>query len=199
MWLPNCQFSKPYGYTLLELIFVIGITGILTLVVMTFAINSARGYRYLEAQSSASVEVSSNLNRVSKVVRGTTDIVTAEPNSLVIFGYFSPNDAVVKKIRYFKDGNRLAVGVIPPSGTAPNYTYSQANETVSYLINDLNMGSTPLFSYYDEAGNQLTGAFAVTQVKQVGIKIDVNAKPDVLTKPVGSQTKVTLRNKKVNL
>lgn len=199
MWRPSRQFSKFSGYTLLELIFVIGITGILTLVVMTFAINSARGYKYLEAQSNASVEVSSNLNRVSKVVRGTTDIVTADPDSLIIFGYFSPNDAIVKKIRYFKDGSRLAVGVTPPSGTAPNYTYNQGDETISYLVNDLSMGSSSLFTYYDEAGTQLTGAFAVTQIKQIGIRIDVNAKPNVLTKPVGSQTRVTLRNKKVNL
>lgn len=190
---------KQNGYTLLELIFVIGITGMMTLAIMSFVVNTSRGYQYLDHQSRAAVDLSNTLNRVSKVIRGTTDVVDAQSNSLTIYGYFSPNDAVVKKIRYFKSGNKLMVGVIPPSGSGPNYTYNQSNEEVSVLQDYLSMGSSSIFSYYDASGAQLTGAFSTTQIKQIGLNMAINPKPTILEKPISSQTIVTLRNKKVNL
>ena len=193
------SLRKQSGYTLLELIFVIGITGMLTLSVMGFVINSSRGYQYLDQQSRAAVDLSNTLNRVSKVIRGTTDVVDAQPNTLTIYGYFSPNDAVVKKIRYFKSGNKLMVGVIPPTGAGPNYAYNPSDEEVSVLQDYLSMGSASVFNYYDATGSQLTGAFAITQIKQIGLNMAINPKPTVLEKPISSQTVVTLRNKKVNL
>ena len=60
------SLRKQSGYTLLELIFVIGITGMLTLSVMGFVINSSRGYQYLDQQSRAAVDLSNTLNRVKK-------------------------------------------------------------------------------------------------------------------------------------
>ncbi len=194
MWL-----RKESGYTLLELIFVIGITGMMTLTIVGFVVSSSRGYQYLDHQSRAAVDLSNTLNRVSKVIRGTTDVVDAQSNTLTIYGYFSPNDAVVKKIRYFKNGNKLMVGVIPPTGSAPNYTYNQADEEVSVLQDYLSMGSTPIFTYFDASGNQLTGSFAITQIKQIGLEMAINPKPTILEKPISTKTVVTLRNKKVNL
>lgn len=193
------SLRKQGGYTLLELIFVIGITGMMTLAIMGFVINSSRGYQYLDHQSRAAVDLSNTLNRVSKVIRGTTDVVDAQANTLTIYGYFSPNDAVVKKIRYFKSGNKLMVGVIPPTGAGPNYTYNPSDEEVSVLQDYISMDSTPIFTYYDATGTQLTGAFAITQIKQIGLNMAINPKPTILEKPISSQTVVTLRNKKVNL
>ncbi len=187
------------GYTLLELIFVIGITGMMTLALVSFVVTTSRGYQYLDHQSRAAVDLSNTLNRVSKVIRGTTDVIDAQANTLTIYGYFSPNDAVVKKIRYFKSGNKLMVGVIPPTGAGPNYTYNQSDEEVSVLQDNLSMGSSSIFTYYDASGTQLTGTFATTQIKQIGLNMAINPKPTILEKPISNQTIVTLRNKKVNL
>ena len=187
------------GYTLLELIFVIGITGMMTLALVSSVVTTSRGYQYLDHQSRAAVDLSNTLNRVSKVIRGTTDVIDAQANTLTIYGYFSPNDAVVKKIRYFKSGNKLMVGVIPPTGAGPNYTDNQSDEEVSVLQDNLSMGSSSIFTYYDASGTQLTGTFATTQIKQIGLNMAINPKPTILEKPISNQTIVTLRNKKVNL
>ncbi|HUC20240.1 MAG TPA: hypothetical protein VMR98_01965, partial [Candidatus Polarisedimenticolaceae bacterium] len=137
--------------------------------------------------------------RVSRVVRGTTDVLDAQNNSLTVYAYFSPNDAVVKKVRYFVSGTTLKVGVTPPSGTAPNYTYDAANETLISLADNLAMGSTPVFTYYDSAGTALPGGFSLAQIRQIGVNVIMNPNSNRLKVPVSDQTIVTLRNKKTNL
>lgn len=187
-----------YGYSLIELLFVIAIVSIITSSLVALTVQSSRGYRYLQTQSEASVDLSNTLNRVSKVVRGTSDVITADPNSLSIYAFFSPEDAVVKKITYFVEGTTLKATVIPPTGTAPNYTYDAANGKTYNLATNLT-GAGTVFNYFDASGNQLPSGFAVTQIKQISIKITINPNTKVLRQPLTSQTTVTLRNKKTNL
>lgn len=186
------------GYSLVELIITMAIIGILVTSLVAVTIQSSQGYRYLQTQSNASVDLSNTLNRVAKVVRGATDVTEAGSNRLTIFAYFSPEDTVVKRITYFVDGTDLKATVIPPSGSGPNYTYNPADGTTRTLAQNLTNGGI-VFSYFDETGAQLGGGFTPTQVKQIGITTIINPNPQLLRKPLTSQTVVTLRNKKTNL
>ncbi len=187
------------GYTLIEMLIVLGITTLISLPLGTFYIKGIKGYAYLEAQSQTSTELSTLSQRVVKVIRGTTGILDAQPNTLTIYGYFSPQDTVIKKIRYFVSGSNLSIGVTPPSGTAPNYTYPAANEVITVTRVDLAMGSNTLFSYYDDVGNVLSGAYTVGQIKQIGFYVAANANSKQINVPISIQTRVTLRNFKTNL
>ena len=187
------------GYSLLEMLIAISLVSILTLVVVNFFTTISRGYNYLQTESSAAVDLSNTMDRVAKVIRGATDVVDAQTNSLTIYGYFLPNDAVVDKIKYYVSGTDLKVSVIPPTGSGPNYTYDPANEKIYTISRSIPVGAPVVFTYYDDLGNQLTGSFATTQIKQVGIQITTNPNPKVLRKSLSSQTTVTLRNKKTNL
>lgn len=173
--------------------------GIITTALVNFVVSISRGYNYLQVQSNTSVDLSNTLNRVAKVVRGTTDVVDAEQNSLTIYAYFSPNDAVVDKVKYYVSGSQLLVSVIPPTGTAPNYTYSASDEKITVLTNSVANGGNSSFTYYDDLGGKLTGSFSLNQIKQIGIYIGTNPNTKVLRQPLNSQTIVTLRNKKTNL
>jgi type II secretory pathway pseudopilin PulG len=184
---------------MIELLFVFTLLGILTLALVNFFVSSARGYKYLQVESDTSVELSNTIGRVSRVIRSTTDVVDAQTGGLTIYAYFSPNDAVVSKVRYFMDGTTLKTGVIHATGSAPNYTYDVAGEKIYSLRTFMTNGSTPIFTYYSDTGTQLSGAFAVTQIKQIGININTNPNPKVMRKSLGMQTTVTLRNKKTNL
>lgn len=186
------------GYSLIELLFVIAIISIMTTSLVALVTQSSRGYRYLQTQSEASVDLSNTLNRVAKVVRGTSDVISAQPNSLSIYAFFSPNDAVVNKITYFVQGSTLKATVVPPTGTAPNYTYDDANGTTYTLADDLT-GAGTVFNYFDASGIQLGSGFSVSQIKQISIEVTINPNTKVLRKPLTSQTTVTLRNKKTNL
>jgi hypothetical protein len=126
-------------------------------------------------------------------------VISAGNNTITIYGYFSPQDATVKQIRYFISGTNLNIGVTPPSGTAPNYTYNSSNEVITTTRVDLAMGSNTLFTYYDDAGNLLPNGFATSQVKAIGIYVAANPRVKQLGIPIAVTTRVTLRNFKTNL
>lgn len=187
------------GYTIIELLVVIVITTAIAFPLTSFAIKGWTSYTFLEAQSSTSLELNILANRIAKVVRGATSVDTAQANTLIVYGYFSPQDTTIKKIRYFISGTNLNIGVTPPGGTAPNYTYDPATEVVTTTRIDLVMSGNSLFTYYDDAGNQLTGAFATSQVKNIGIYLGANPNVKQVPKPISLTTRVTLRNLKTNL
>ncbi|HSX02037.1 MAG TPA: prepilin-type N-terminal cleavage/methylation domain-containing protein [Candidatus Saccharimonadia bacterium] len=187
------------GYTLIELLVVIVITTAIAVPLSLFAIKGLTSYNFLEAQSNTALELNILTNRIAKVVRGATSVDTAQSNTLIVYGYFSPQDTTIKKIRYFISGTNLNIGVTPPTGTAPNYIYDSANEVITTTRIDLVMGGKPLFTYYDDAGNQLSGAFATSQIKNVGIYVAANPNAKQVPIPISLTTRVTLRNLKTNL
>ena len=187
------------GYSLLELIVSMVIIGGITVPLSTFIINGMKSYQFLQAQSDTSTELGSLSNRISRVVRGTTGIIDAQTNTLTIYAYFSPQDTVVKKVRYFISGSNLNIGVTPPTGIAPTFTYNASDEVIKTVRLDLVMGSNSLFTYYDDAGNQLTSGFQTSQIKQVGLYVAANGSTKLVTVPIAVQTRVTLRNFKTNL
>jgi prepilin-type N-terminal cleavage/methylation domain-containing protein len=187
------------GYSLVEFLVVMALMGLLVTPITLFLIRGLTSYQYLQEQSDTSVDLSTLSERIAKVVRGTTGILTAQANTLSMYGYFSPQDTVVKKIRYFISGNNLEIGVTPPTGTAPNYTYNSANEVVTIVRVDLSMGSTPMFTYYDDTGNALASGFAVGQIKEIGIYVAANPNTKFQNVPLSVTTRVTLRNYKTNL
>jgi prepilin-type N-terminal cleavage/methylation domain-containing protein len=187
------------GYSLIELLVVIVITTAIAVPLGTFAIRGLRSYTFIQAQSDTSTELNILANRIAKVVRGVTSVDTAQSNTLTVYGYFSPQDTVIKKIRYFISGTNLNIGVTTPIGTEPNLVYNPANEVITTTRVDLVMGSNALFTYYDDVGNQLGGGFTTGQIKAIGIYVAAN--PNIKQNPttISLSTRVTLRNLKTNL
>ncbi len=187
------------GYSLIELLLVMSLTTMIATPLVIFTYKGLTSYEFLQAQSNTSTELSSLSARIAKVVRGATGIVTASSNTLTIYGYFSPQDTTIKKIRYFTSGTNLNIGVTPPTGTAPNYAYNSSDEVITTTRIDLAMGSNPMFTYYDDAGNVLGPGFSNSQIKAVGIYVAANPRTKQLSVPIAITTRVTLRNFKTNL
>lgn len=187
------------GYSLIELLVVITLTMVVATPLVIFSYKGLTSYEFLQAQSNTSTELSTLSQRMGKVIRGATGIINAQANTLTIYGYFSPQDTTVKQIRYFINGTNLNIGVTPPSGTAPNYTYPVANEVVTTTRVDLAMGATPMFTYFDDSGAALPAGFALSQIKEIGLYVAANPRTKQLSVPVSLTTRVTLRNFKTNL
>lgn len=189
------------GMTMLELIIVLPMITILTIILMTLIINSLKSYRYSQAQAQGSYQIANYLERVGRVTRGAIDIESADSKSLVMHAYFSPRDSVPDRVRYFVDNSgTLKVGTVVASGTAPNYTYNTGNEQVTVLLSNIkNDDTTPVFTYYDDNGNQLTGSITPASIKEIGIRLDINPDPSVLKSNLTGQTRINLRNRKTNL
>lgn len=193
------KLHQEAGYSLVELLVVMTLTTMVAVPLVVFSYKGLTSYVFLQAESDTSTELSSLSARIGKVIRGATGVVSASDNSLTIYGYFSPQDTTVKKIRYFISGTNLNIGVTPPTGTAPNYTYNAANEVITTTRIDLVMGTTPIFTYYDDAGNKLPNGFSTSQVKAIGIYIAANPRSKIVSQPIAVATRVTLRNFKTNL
>jgi prepilin-type N-terminal cleavage/methylation domain-containing protein len=187
------------GFTLLEVLIAMVLTGLLAIPLAMFSIRGLQSYQFLQSESNTSTELSTLTEQMAKVIRGTTSVITAQSNTLTVYAYFDPDDTTVKQVRYFVSGNKLEVGVTPPSGTAPNYTFPSANEVVTTLYSNLVMGSTPMFTYYDNTNTQLPNGFTTSEVNQVGIYVAANPAPNQETVPIALTTRVTLRNFKTNL
>lgn len=187
------------GMTILEIILILPLVGILTLVAMTMIVNYNKSYKYSQLQAQASYQISNYLERMGRVIRSTNDIEAATTNSLTIYAFFSPRNEAPDKVRYFLDSESLKVGVIQATGTPPNYTYDPNAETVSTLLSNVKNGASGIFSYYDENGNQLSGAYSLGSIKEIGVALSLNPDTNFLPKDVSGQTKINLRNKKTNL
>lgn len=193
-------FLPARGITLIELIIVLPMALILGIILSTLIINASRSYRFAQLQSQTSTQISTYLERMGRVIRGSTEVLAVDANSLTVYAYFSPRDSVPDKVRYFVDSNNnLKVGVIKASGTAPNYTYNNADETIQTLLSGLKNSSTSVFTYYNDTNTQLTGTITPAAVKEVGIRIELNPDQKILKQNIFGQTRVNLRNRKTNL
>ena len=187
------------GFTLLEFLVVLSITGMIAGPLALFFINGVKSYNLIDMQTNTSTEVVTLSGKITSVIRNATSVSAAADNSLTIIAYAKPTDTVVSQYRYFLSGNRLNVGVTPASGAAPNYTYPAANEVIKTLRSDLAMAGTPLFTYYDETDTQLTGTIDATSVTQVGLYLAVNPNTIQFKKPIIITNQVSIRNLKTNL
>ena len=194
----NINYAQ-HGYSLVELLVVMTLTSMIAVPLVIFSYKGLSSYEFLQAQSDTSTELSSLSQRIGKVVRGATGVLSAQPNTLTMYGYFSPADTEVKKIRYFINGTNLNIGVTKPDSAVQPFTYNNYLEIVTTTRVDLAMGGTPMFTYYDDAGNLLTAGFSVGQVKAIGLYVAANPRVKQLNVPVSLTTRVTLRNFKTNL
>jgi hypothetical protein len=175
------------------------LTTMIAIPLVIFTYKGLTSYEFLQAQSNTSIELSTLSERIAKVLRGTTGIAAASANTLTIYGFFSPADTEVKKIRYFINGTNLNIGVTKPDSASQPYTYNNYPEVITTTRVDLAMGANSMFIYYDDAGNVLPNGFATSQIRAIGMYVAANPRTKQLSVPIAVSTRVTLRNFKTNL
>lgn len=111
------------------------------------------------------------------------------------------NDALIEKVRYFLDGGTLKKGVIEPSGSP--LSYDSGNEVISWVIQDVTNGTTPVFEYfdsnYDGTTEPLVQPVSSGDVRLVKITIIIDHDPNRPPAAVELTTQMTVRNLKDNL
>lgn len=139
--------------------------------------------------------------RISKVLRGLTDITTANPNDILIYAYFAPTDAYVSQVRYYRNPTNTAVladvtqlTANPPIGTLIPATL----KTYTVFNNYYQAPGVNLFTYLDSAGSTL--ATPISDLRSIkGIRVNL-AVPQKNTEHSQSMLlEVSLRNRKTNL
>ncbi|OGY29956.1 MAG: hypothetical protein A3F35_02925 [Candidatus Woykebacteria bacterium RIFCSPHIGHO2_12_FULL_45_10] len=185
------------GFSLIELLVVIAFLAIILVVlvgmIIQIFIQTGISNEAYKAQDDALV----SMNYITKELRQAADVIAAQPQSITIREYVSSGDAVPSQVRFYLQGTNLMRGQIPPSGSAPNYTYDSASETFKTLSTRVTNGANTIFTYYDQNNNQLTGTILLASVTLVST--DLSFKQDQRSKDLSVSTKVQLRFRKYNL
>ncbi len=196
------------GFTLIEIIIVIGILGLIIIAVSSFQRNVLIYNKFSQDSLSSAQDARAILRTMVKELRsaspsnnGAFSIIQAATNTI---SFFSDTDAdgLKEQIRYFLTTTILKRGTIKPTGSP--LTYNSANETFSFLAYNIkNSTSTPLFEYFDNSyagtSTSLTQPVTATQVHLVKINLIIDVDPNRAPIPRTYTSQVNLRNLKDNL
>lgn len=189
------------GFTIIETLVVIVVTGIVGVALMSMITNFYKSNAYLLQQSTAidsahrGLRVSfENLRQASYGEDGSYPLQTAATSSITFYSDVD-NDGTVEKIRLYLLNGSLYRGVTDPSSSVPP-SYTGQTERVTTIANYVrNSTSTPLFTFYDVDGVLMSSSsIDVSQVASISISVSVdlnpNRAPDILT----FKETATLRN-----
>ncbi len=191
---------KELGFTIIEMITVLFIVSLLGGIVTGFIIKNSRDNQRVQAQSLVQKDLNLGIDRISRVLRSATKILEATETNIKIRGFPNVGDAAPSEINFYLSGTVVKYSVIPPTGTAPNYTYNQQDAVYYTLLTKVtNSTSLPLFNYYDETNTKLVFPVTVSTVRVVEFAPSATDSLNSLTTPVVVSTKIDLRNFKTNL
>ncbi len=201
----NNKNNKNFGFTLIEVLFVIAIVVFSGLVVSNFQKeifqSGSRVQKSLISEEGGRKiirNIVSEIRTMNFSAVGGYPIESASSNSLVFYSDVN-GDGNMDRIRYFVDGAVLKRGVTFPSGSP--LTYSGQPENISSVISGLLSGS--VFFYGDTnflgESDYLIEPINIPLIRLIGIKVKINLDSSGKTIPFEMSSKVSIRNLKDNL
>ena len=198
---------KSRGFTLVEMMVVVGISGILMVILVRFIGTGFPVSRIVFSQSQATENARLQLKRISKGMRevrqadtGAYPLVEMSPQKIVFYSDVD-KDSTVELVRYELIGTELHRGLTEPSGDP--LTYDPDNDEVSSVVASyVRNGADDIFAYYtgDYPADQtpLTPV-DLTEVKYIEFSLSIDVDPDNDPDAVEIVSQVQLRNLKTNL
>ena len=190
----------------METIIAIGIYTVLMLAVFS-SITSLYRYNAYSIEQSGEVDNArrgiTEWNRDAKEMTtaedGTWPIAVIEPHRL---GYYSDTDSddSVEYIEYTLSGTTLTKNTYNPTGSPAVYNLLVPDtvETLSEYVQNSNQ-ATSTFFYFDNAGNTLSSASPIIEVRYIQMQIIVNIDPDRNPGEFMLRSSLAPRNLKDNL
>lgn len=191
------------GFTILELLIAILLASILSMLAFDFFSSSFSQYIKLSKDSESLTELSQQSQRLAKVLRGLTDIVSASDNDLQAYAYFSPSDTYVSLIHYYKNGAGTVLyadvthmTANPPSGSL----ISSSTRTYTVISNFYTVSGVNLFTYLDSGDVVLTTPVSDEHIiKGIRLNLSIPSTDAASGQYTTTSLEVALRNRKTNL
>ncbi|HEX9503105.1 MAG TPA: prepilin-type N-terminal cleavage/methylation domain-containing protein [Patescibacteria group bacterium] len=168
------------GFSLIEAIVSIAIFSLITLGIVAlvpFIFSSADSQTKLLSNNDQAMHVAfgimKELRNAKTSANGAYAFNTTNDQQLI---FYCNCGTTVDRINYYIQSGVLKKGITKPTGSPPVYNLGQ--EVVTTIQNDVSNGSNPLFYYYNDTYNGVSGtALAqpvnVTQVKFIKINLSI--------------------------
>jgi prepilin-type N-terminal cleavage/methylation domain-containing protein len=195
------------GFTLVEIVVVVGILGLISVSVGKFAVDVFG----LNSFTTGSLTVSQDARNLLRIM--TREIRAAAPSENGAFplvavssstiSFYSDVDGTGQRdlVRYYLSSTTLIKGVIAPTGSPLSYV--AGNEQTSIVMSDVRNGTTSIFTYYDNTyagtSSPLSYPVAIQSVRLVRIDLTLDANADRSPDKKTFTTQVSIRNLKDNL
>ncbi|MBU0612636.1 prepilin-type N-terminal cleavage/methylation domain-containing protein [Patescibacteria group bacterium] len=191
------QKSKP-GFTLIEIIVVVGIMGVLTTIIYQFVLQGHDLFNQSRDQALAQDTLRKVMTSVAKELRAAQNadtgaylLANAEEQSITFYSDVDGDDSR-ERLRYFLSGTNFQRGIIDPPS---------ADEVIETVVENIrNIDS--IFTYFDEnytgIEDPLTHPINLAEVRLVHMKFDVDIDPNLPPDQISIETSIMIRNLKTN-
>lgn len=195
--------KKTGGFTLIEILVVMGILLLLGGALVTFQVDVFRLNITTQSGLSTNYEIrrtlknfTANLRTASPSSVGAFPLAEMASSSLVFYANID-TDPAIERVRYFVSSSTLWRGVLKPSGSPLSYSGTETLETAITGVLDSNV-----FSYYatGEVGTSTLLYVPVNpqSVRLVRMAVSVDKDPDRPPAISYAETSVLIRNLKVD-
>ncbi len=194
------------GFTLTEVVVVVGILGAITVLLANLQTDVFRNYSIASEGIQADGEMRSSIRAFMRDVRaaapaetGAYALETTGTSTLIFYSDVN-GDSLRDRVRYFISGGTLTRGVIFPTGSPS--VYLESNERLTSVVHNLALGTVPLFSYYNANYTGTTSPLSepvdVAQVRYIRMMLIVDANPNRPPAPTVLSGGVMIRSLKNN-
>jgi prepilin-type N-terminal cleavage/methylation domain-containing protein len=197
----NFQHIHTKGFTLLEMVIVIGITAVvgvsLTSMIVYFYKTNDYVLQETQAVHSAQQGITTSmqyLREASYGADGSYPVEYASTSTLIFFADIH-NDGTIEQITYsFANGN-LYEGITPQSSSIPPTYVGQPTSTTTIATYVVNTKYVPVFEYTDFSGNTIatTSPANVSNVASVITTLKIDVDPSRSPSPYTIGSTATLR------
>lgn len=195
------------GFTLIEVVVVIGLSVGILLLVGNFGLDLSRFSIFFGDSLGSQQEIqqtfqvmTSELQSMQIANTGSFLLSSVSPTAVVFYSDLE-GDGLVERVRYFRESNILKKGVIHPGGTP--LAYDPSAELVSEVIHDLVASPSTLFTYYDRdftgSEDPLVYPFDSSRVRVVKAAVTVDKNLQAEPGPMTIEGYFNIRNLRSNI
>jgi len=168
-------------FTLIEVLVVIAILGTAGIALSSMIQFFYRGNAFLFEQTAALDSARRGMREAVVSIReasygddGSYPITEASDSLLTIYSDFD-DDASVERVRYSLSETVLYREVTNSGGSPPSYAGQPSSTTT--IATYVQSTSTPLFTYYDVAGTELSSPIDISGIAAIGITLTTDLNP----------------------